>query len=156
MKLTESIDPQGVLRVQMRGLDGALVEEFMARNSIVLTGRDMVAKQFAGQAIGPVSHMAIGTGSAPTDPNATNALGTELFRKTLNPINPALHITTTSDNKKKVTLSCDLDFNQGNGALTEAGLFNAASGGVMYNRVVFPAVNKTAAFKLTLIWEITF
>jgi hypothetical protein len=26
----------------------------------------------------------------------------------------------------------------------------------MYNRVVFPAVTKTAAFQLTLLWEITF
>ncbi|HEX2898148.1 MAG TPA: hypothetical protein VHS96_00360, partial [Bacteroidia bacterium] len=87
---------------------------------------------------------------------ASSALGTELFRKTINPINPALHIATTNDNKKKVTISCDLDFSEGNGALTEAGLFNAALGGVMYNRVVFPPVNKTTDFKLTIIWEITF
>ena len=47
-------------------------------------------------------------------------------------------------------------FGEANGALTEAGLFNAAAAGVMYNRVVFPPINKTADFKLTLIWEIIF
>lgn len=156
MKLTESIDPTGRLTLQVRDASGALVNEVGAQNSIVLTGRDLVAKQFAGQIVGPVSHVAVGTNATPTDPNATAALGAELFRKAINPVNPALHITTTNDNKKKVTLSCDLDFNQGNGALTEAGLFNALNGGVMYNRVVFPPVNKTTDFKLTLIWEITF
>jgi YD repeat-containing protein len=156
MKLTESIDPKGRITLQMRDAQGAMVQEVAADNSIVLTGRDLVAKQFAGQSIASVSHVAIGTGNAPTDPNVSSALGTELFRKAINPINPALHIATTNDNKKKVTISCDLDFNEGNGALTEAGLFNAVTGGVMYNRVVFPPVNKTTDFKLTIIWEITF
>jgi hypothetical protein len=40
--------------------------------------------------------------------------------------------------------------------LREAGIFTAVSGGVMYNRVVFDAVTKTNAFKLTLLWDITF
>jgi hypothetical protein len=156
MKLTESIDPKGRLTLQLRDAQDELVSEYAANNSIVLTGRDLVAKQFAGQAIDPISHVAVGTGSVATDPNTTSALGVELFRKAINPINPALHILTTGDNKKKVTISCDLDFSEANGALTEAGLFNTSSGGVMYNRVVFPTVNKTNAFKLTLIWEITF
>jgi hypothetical protein len=156
MKITESIDPKGRLTLQMRDAQGVLVNEYAANNSIVLTGRDLVAKQFAGQAVAPISHVAVGTGAGATDPNVTASLGTELFRKAINPINPAQHITTTGDNKKKVTFSCDLDFSEANGALTEAGLFNASSNGTMYNRVVFPAVNKTNAFKLTLIWEITF
>lgn len=158
MKLTESIDPKGRLTIEVRDASGALVSEVAANNSIVLTGRDIVAKQFAGQVIAPISHVAIGTGNTPTNPNTDTALGAELFRKAINPINPALHITTTGDGKKKVTLSCDLDFSEGNGAITEAGLFNSAGPGtgIMYNRVVFLAVNKTNAFKLTLIWEITF
>ena len=40
--------------------------------------------------------------------------------------------------------------------LREAGVFNAATGGVMYNRVVFQDVTKTDAFKLTLLWDIVF
>lgn len=131
------------------------MDEVAANNSIVLTGRDLVALRFIGQG-NPVSHVAVGTGAAPTDPGATANLGTELFRKAINPINLATDLTTTNDGKRKVVLSTDLDFNEANGALTEAGLFNAASNGVMYNRVVFPPVNKTLDFKLTLIWEITF
>ncbi len=156
MKLTESIDPIGRLTVQIRDAQSELVSEFAANNAIVLTGRDIVLRRFIGQVIDPVSHVAVGTGTVATNPLADSTLGTELFRKSINPIDPSLHITTTGDGKKKVTLSCDLDFNEGNGAITEAGLFNAGSNGVMYNRVVFPPVNKTIDFKLTLIWEITF
>ena len=156
MILTESIDPKGRLTIQIRDASGQVMDTVAAQNSIVLTGRDLVAKLFINENIGPVSHVAVGTGTAATDPNTTTALSNELFRKSINAINPVQHLSTTQDNKKKVTISCDLDFSEANGALTEAGLFNAASNGIMYNRVVFPPVNKTPDFKLTLIWEITF
>ncbi|MEM0995721.1 MAG: hypothetical protein AAGN35_01520 [Bacteroidota bacterium] len=156
MILNDSIDPKGHLTVQMRNRAGEVVAQTASHNDIVLTGRDLVAKMFIGQSIGSVSHVAVGTDSTPTDPGITSALGSELFRKGINTINPALHLATTPDGKKKVTISCDLDFNEANGALTEAALFNQSSNGVMYNRVVFPPVNKTSDFKLTLIWEITF
>ena len=50
------------------------------------------------------------------------------------------------------------DFGDANGAepFREAGIFTAENGGVMYNRVVFDAVTKTDAFKLTLLWDIVF
>lgn len=156
MILSESIDPKGHLTLELRDHEGALVERVAANNSIVLTGRNIIAMRFVGTGVGPVSHVAIGTGNAATDPLITSALQTEIFRKAINTFVPNDHVTTTGDGKKKVTLSCDLDFAEGNGTLTEAGLFNANSGGVMYNRVVFPPVTKTNAFKLTFIWEITF
>lgn len=156
MILNDSINPIGRLTLQLRNRQDELVSECAANNDIVLTGRDLVAKMFINEPIAPVSHVAVGTGPAPTDPGVTSALGSELFRKAINTVNPAQHLTTTQDGKKKVLISVDLDFNEGNGALTEAGLFNAANAGVMYNRVVFPPVNKTIDFKLTLIWEITF
>ena len=90
------------------------------------------------------------------DAAANSQLESELFRKEINPIDITKDLTTTNDNKKKVMITAELDFNEGNGALTEAGLFNADSGGIMYNRVVYLPINKTSDFKLTLIWEIIF
>jgi hypothetical protein len=156
MILNDSIDPKGRLTLRLINRADEVVSETASHNDIVLTGRDLVAKLFINEPIAPVSHVAVGTGNAPTAPGSTAALGAELFRKVINTINPAQHLSTTQDGKKKVLISCDLDFNEANGALTEAGLFNAANNGVMYNRVVFPPVNKTSDFKLTLIWEITF
>ena len=51
-------------------------------------------------------------------------------------------------------MTVNLDQNEANGALTEAGLFTEDN--VMYNRVVFLPINKTSDFQLTLIWEIVF
>jgi hypothetical protein len=58
----------------------------------------------------------------------------------------------------RVGLTASFDFGEANGPepLQEAGLFNAAADGVMYNRVVFEPVTKTDAFKLTLLWEVVF
>lgn len=155
MSFQDALDPKGRLTVQIKNGDNALVDTIQANNSIVLTGRDLIAKLFVNEAIDPVSHVAVGTGNAAV--NAGDAgLNAEIFRKAINPIDPSLHITTTSENKRKVTITADLDFQEAIASLTEAGLFNAAAGGVMYNRVVFPPINKTADFKLTLIWEIVF
>ena len=58
-----------------------------------------------------------------------------------------------------LSLTAVFDFNEANDPaipLTEAGIFTAATGGVMYNRVVFAPVTKTNAFKLTLFWDIVF
>jgi hypothetical protein len=58
----------------------------------------------------------------------------------------------------RASLQTIFDFNEANGAepLREAGIFTAAAGGVMYNRVVFDPVTKSNNFKLTLIWDIVF
>jgi hypothetical protein len=155
MHMREALDMRGRLTVQIRNAQGEWVDEIGANNNIVLTGRDLVAKLFIKETITPISHVAVGTGNAAVTA-ADAKLGGELFRKAINPVNASQNITTTSDNKKKVTMTVDLDFAEANGALTEAGLFNDPAAGVMYNRVVFPAINKTADFKLTLIWEIVF
>lgn len=156
MKLEESNDMRGRLHIAIHNREGELCRKFAANNSIVLTGRDLVAKLFINETIDPISHIAVGTGTAAVDPGTDNALASELFRKPINPIDPSTDLTTTAENKKKVLVTADLDFTEGNGALTEAGLFNADAAGVMYNRVVFPAINKTTDFRLTLIWEIIF
>ncbi|MBZ5724660.1 MAG: hypothetical protein LAP87_06645 [Acidobacteriia bacterium] len=155
MHVMEALDMRGRLTMRISDAQGRTIGSVAADNNIVLTGRDLVAKLFIKETIDPVSFVAVGTGSAPVTPSDA-ALKTELFRKPINTPNASQNLSTTQDFKKKVTVTADLDFSQGNGALTEAGLFNAAVGGVMYNRVVFPTINKTSDFKLTLIWEIVF
>jgi hypothetical protein len=43
----------------------------------------------------------------------------------------------------------------GTGAVTEAGVFNAASAGTMLCRTVFSVVNKGAADAMSVTWTIT-
>ncbi|MGB8698135.1 MAG: hypothetical protein WCD18_01855 [Thermosynechococcaceae cyanobacterium] len=156
MKASEFLDMKGQLTLQKRNAANEVFAEMAALNSIVLSGRDLVAKLFINEKIDPISHIAVGKGTDPIDPVKDETLAAETFRKPITPIDLTQNLTTTSDGKKKVTVTAELDFNEANGALTEAGLFNAATDGVMYNRVVFPEINKTSDFKLTLIWEILF
>jgi hypothetical protein len=155
MNLQDALDPRGRLTVQKTNARHTLIQTIHVHNSIVLSGRDLIAKLFVNEAITPVSHVAVGTGSTAVQVS-DDKLANEVFRKPINPIDPSQHIITTSANKRQVTITAELDFAEANAALTEAGLFNAAANGVMYNRVVFPPINKTTDFKLTLIWEILF
>ncbi len=157
MIIKEAFDMKGRLTLRLHDRRGELIRETAADNDIVMTGRDLVAKLFASVPIDPISHIAVGTGTTAVDPAADQKLQSELFRKDITPIDPAKDIAPVSS-KMRVIVSTELDFAEGNGALTEAAMFNGVDPGtsVMYNRVVFPPVNKTSDFKLTLVWEILF
>ena len=160
MKIAEAIDMKGRLTLQKRNAANEIIEEIAADNAIVLSGRDLVAKLFVNKDniinIKPISHIAVGTGTAQVNPATDTKLQLELFRKSINPIDLTKDLTTTGNSKKQVRIAAELDFNEANGALTEAALFNDSTDGVMYNRVVFPTINKTSDFKLTLIWDVIF
>ena len=112
MKVSEAIDMQGRLILQKRNAANEILEEIAAKNDIVLSGRDLVAKLFINEAIDPLSHIAVGTGATTVDPTANTTLENELFRKLIDPIDPTQHLTTTGDNKKKVTITAELDFSE--------------------------------------------
>lgn len=168
--MQEVLDIKGRLTLQKCNAAGEVFEEIKVNNSIVLTGRDLVAKLFAGvKGAKPVSHVAVGKGDATANVESMTGLQAELFRKKLQALDATSLADTKVDSKSRkiMTLKAELDFQEpppnADGKphlLTEAGLFNAAdptdANGVMYNRVVFPSISKTTDFKLTLIWEIIF
>lgn len=158
MKLLEGIEMQGRLKIQVWNGRRQLVEEHWADNDIVFTGRDLVARLFVqgvGETVGPISHLAVGSGETAVNPTTDTQLKKEIFRKTIDSVAVG---ETPAPKKAKVTVTTELDFHEGNGELREAGLFNTATpeNSIMYNRVVFPAINKTNDFQLTLVWEIIF
>ena len=164
MNLLEALNIQGQLTLQKRNADDRIIEVIQAQNSIVLTGRELVAKLFIKETkdtINPVSHVAVGMGTAAVNPQ-DRKLATELFRKPINPIDVGRDLQSIDyqgSTRKKVMITADLDLQEAIGGLTEAALFTGDekdANVVMYNRVVFPVINKSADFKLTLIWEILF
>jgi len=156
--ITEHNDMHGALMLRLTDAKGKTVHEARYRNHIVTTGRNLVAQLFAGQQGGvpptKVTHIAVGSGVAP-EADADAALATEIARKPITTVNYSE--TVESDMKRvRTQLTTVFDFGEANGTLTEAGIFTAETGGVMYNRVTFGAVTKTDAFKLTLIWDVVF
>ncbi|HEX2171130.1 MAG TPA: hypothetical protein VHL09_01625, partial [Dehalococcoidia bacterium] len=112
-----------------------------------------------------VSHMAIGTdGTAPNDDQA-GLLAQRGGRKPFTEVSYSDFDETVPGGggavvkRVRASVTAVFDFDEANDAtvpLREAGIFNGATGGVMYNRVVFEPVTKTDSFKLTLLWDIVF
>lgn len=85
----------------------------------------------------------------------SNLISIELLDKTLpTPTEDWVQLSGGSD--AVVTLSATFDYDDCNGVLREAGIFNANEKGTMYNRVIYPDINKTNKLTLTLIWRIAF
>ena len=155
MAIQDTMDIKGSLTIQKRDLNNQLVEEIHANNTIVTSGRRLVAQLFSKDfkdTIKPVSQIAIG-GNDKAVSNDDQKLDQEIFRKGINPIKDS-DLVVLPDKRIKLTITADLQAEEGNGELKEAALFNEDK--VMYNRVIFKPINKTKNFTLTLIWEITF
>lgn len=92
------------------------------------------------------THVAVGTGTTAPAVSDT-ALGTEVWRAVRK------EISTVGD---KVTVSAWIPSTDANGsALTEVGAFNASSGGTMWSRDTFTAINKTSSIEVWIDLEVT-
>ena len=135
----------GSVNVVVRGEDGAVKQEFTVPNLVVDTGLDFIASRMEGTTDAVMSHMAIGTGSTAADA-ADTTLETEAARVAL---------TSTTVTNNAVAYVATYPAGTGTGALTEAGILNAASGGTMLCRTVFSVINKGAADSMTVTWTVT-
>jgi len=113
-------------------------------NLVVTAGKNWVADRM-NNANTVMTHMAIGTGTTAAAAGDT-ALGTQLDRNTL---------TSTTVTNNTIEYACTWAAGDGTGAITEAGIFDASTGGDMLARTVFSVVNKGAADSMTITWTIT-
>lgn len=114
--------------------NGNLKQKFVKHNLITNSGYDFLANCFGNSTRpSPMKYIAVGTGT--TAPALTDTkLKSELIRKT----GDFSHGTGS----KYLTLGISLLPNEGTGALTEAGIFNADN--VLFDRLTFPVINKGA------------
>jgi hypothetical protein len=145
MNTNELIKATGDLKIEVRGADGALKTEQEVKNLVVTTGLGYIASRMRDATATAMSHMAIGSGNTAAALGNT-ALGTELGRV-------ALTATTVTNNQ--VVYTASFPAGTGTGAITEAGLFNAASVGTMLCRTVFAVVNKEAGDSMSITWTVT-
>lgn len=124
------------------------VEVHHKDNIIVNGGFDFIADAIGNSISRPgvMGWIAVGTGSTAAASTQT-ALVTEIKR------NAAAYAHTAGT--KVFTFTASYAAADATGALTEAGVFNAASGGAMFDRVVFPVVNKGADDSLTAVFTFT-
>jgi len=125
-------------------INDVVVQE--TNNLVVTAGKEWVADRMAN-ANTVMTHMAIGTGTTAAAAGNT-ALVTELDRNVLTVSGGTVSANT-------IQYACTWAAGDGTGAITEAGIFDAATGGDMLARTVFAVVNKGAADSMTITWTIT-
>ena len=143
--IQDSIKMTGELRITVTNPEGTITQETVVPNLVVTSGKDFIAERMKDATTTAMSHMAIGTGTTAAAAGDT-ALGTEAGRVTL---------TSTTVTANAVAYVATFGAGTGTDAITEAGLFNASSGGDLLCRTVFSVINKGAADTLGITWTVT-
>lgn len=124
-------------------LNGEIVQEI--DNLVVTAGKTWVAARMVAAAVAVMSHMAIGTTNTAAA-NGDTALVAEAARVTL---------TSGTSSAAVATYVATFPAGTGTGAIVEAGILNAGSGGTLLCRTVFSVINKGAADAMTITWTVT-
>ena len=145
--INQNLHLHGVLTLIHQQADGTIQQQHYD-NLIMSAGYDFIADSLGNVANRPdvMNYIALGTGIEDTTPEQTT-LSAELDR------NPASYQHTPG----QVSFSFSAQFPAGDatGAITEAGVFNASKGGIMFDRVTFPVVNKGKDDTLTTVFTFT-
>lgn len=143
----KELNLKGTFIATLKHADGS-VEVRRKDNLILNVGFDFIADAI-GKASGRPSVMgftAVGTGTTAVSSGQT-ALVSELYRKAA---------TYAHTNGTKVfTFNTYFAAGQATGAITEAGICNASSGGIFIDRVTFAVINKAADDELTTNFQFT-
>ncbi len=145
---TEQLKLRGHITLELRdATTGRLKTRRHMHNLIVTAGKNWLAEYLtAASPPANMSHIAIGTGT--TDAQVTDtALQAEIGTR----------VAATKSRQNNVgTWQATFAAGNGTGAITEAGLFNAAAAGTMFSRRVFAVINKSDNDELVITWQITF
>ena len=142
----ENLKLSGQVAIVLRDKDGNVKEERTEKNLVVTSGLGYIASRMKDASATAMTHMALGSGTT-----AESAGQTDLI--TLLGSREALDSTTVTANA--IAYVASFEATDATGAVTEAGIFNASTGGTMLCRVKFDVVNKAADDTMTVTWTIT-
>ena len=143
--INEGLKLRGDVALVLRDKDGNIKDERTIENLIVDTGLNFICDRMKDDETA-MTHMALGSGTtaaAAGDTSLESQLGSR----------EALDSSTVTNNQ--IVFVASFEASDATGAVTEAGIFNSASGGTMLCRTVFSVVNKAADDTLTVNWTIT-
>lgn len=144
--VNENLKLRGDVALVLKGADGKVKDSREIKNLIVNDGLEFICSRMAGTSANVMSHMALGSGTTAPAAGDTD-LGSILGSR------EALDSSTPSSNT--IAYVASFEAGEGTGAVTEAGIFNAATGGDMLCRTVFSVVNKEADDTMSVTWTIT-
>jgi hypothetical protein len=142
--LNDNLKVTGDVSITLFNKDGAVKDSREIKNLVVTSGKAFIAARMVGTPT-EMSHMAIGASSTAAA-NGDTALGAELGR---------VGLASDGSTGAVVTYTATFPAGTGTGAVVEAGILNAGSGGTMLCRTVFSVVNKGADDAMSITWTIT-
>lgn len=143
--MNDGLKLRGEVALVLRDKNGNVKDERTIKNLIVDTGLNFICDRMKDDETA-MTHMALGSGSTAAAAGDTT-LGTQLGSR------ETLDSSTVTNNQ--IVYVASFEAGDATGAVTEAGIFNATSGGTMLCRTVFSVVNKQADDTLTVNWTIT-
>jgi len=145
--IKDNLNTLGELRLVLRNEKGEVKKDITVPNIITTAGKTHIASRMEDASATAMSHMELGTGTT------TPAAGDTTLETIVSGSRQSLTSWTASTNT--VTAACTFGASVGTGALTEAGVLNASSGGTLLAHTTFSVINKAAADSLTVSWTIT-
>ena len=143
--MNDGLKLRGDVALVLRDKNGNIKDERLIENLIVDTGLNFICDRMKDDETA-MTHMALGSGSTAAAAGDTT-LGSQLGSR------EAIDSSTVTNNQ--IVYVSSFEAGDATGAVTEAGIFNASSGGTMLCRTVFSVVNKAADDTLTVNWTIT-
>ncbi len=144
--INEDLKLRGDVAIALKDKNGNVKESRDITNLVVSAGLEFICSRMAGTSAGVMSHMALGSGTtaaAAGDTDLESILGAR----------EALDSSTATANA--IVYVSSFEAGEGTGAVTEAGIFNAASSATMLCHVIFPVVTKQADDTMSVTWTIT-
>ena len=147
--INENLKLSGQLNIVLKDKAGNVKDQREVKNLVVNSGLAYIASRMKDTSKSVMSHMGLGSGTTAAAASQTDLVSILGSRE-------ALDSTTISgsNNEKNVYVSA-FEAGDATGAVTEAGIFNAASSGDMLCRTVFNVVNKAADDTMSVTWTIT-
>ena len=143
----DAIKMTGNLKLVLTDENGNIKQEEEVKNLVVTAGKGFIASRMKDATATAMTHMEVGTSTTAAAVGDTTLTAAVASSRTL--------LTSTTVTTNSVAYVCSFPAGTGTGALTEAGLFNAASAGTMLCRTVFSVINKGAADTLGITWTVT-
>lgn len=147
--INENLKLSGQLNIVLKDKAGNIKENVNMKNLVVNTGLAYIVARMVGTSKAVMTHMAVGSGTTAAAATQTDLVSILGSREVLD------STTIAGSHNEKVVFVSSFEAGDGTGAVTEAGLFNAATGADMLCRTVFSVVNKAADDTMAITWTIT-
>ncbi|MCP3099520.1 hypothetical protein LZ198_11630 [Myxococcus sp. K15C18031901] len=151
----------GVLTLELRHLDGSLMEQRRVPNLITIAGKQLVAGLLMGRVTSLPTKWAIAVGTGTQTPNPKDTTGFTKVDEAPDTA-PKVEVITLSDGSSFVRATVTATLQPLTQAtvqpLTEAGILIRQGGdtAVLFNWVRFEEVNRGPNMVMTMTWEISF